>query len=124
MVRRSALQGLMERGDVRALPLAVECLHTGKPQGRIQAVSAIVKLGKGDAEATRTILGLERDPEIRMRAEAAKALAEVQDSSLVPLLESWLEAEVSGRVRRKLREALYVLQGGALDSGARGAAAK
>jgi aminopeptidase N len=122
MVRRSALLGLMDRGDARALPLAVESLHTGKTQGRIQAVTAIVKLGKADAEATRTVLALERDPDIRMRAEAATALAEVQDSSLVPPLESWLEAEVSGRVRRKLREALYVLKGGAGDPSGRDAA--
>lgn len=106
-IRKNVLQGLVERNDRASLPLVFDCLGSGKIQGRLEAIKAIAKIGKGDV--TRTLLSLKTSADPRIRSEAASNLAEMKDPSILPELKAWLETEESGRVRGPLRETIYLL---------------
>jgi aminopeptidase N len=117
IVRYRLFQGFAERGDTRAVPLAIDYLLHGKEfQGRMLAARAVGKLGKGDEKAKEALLSIQHDQDTFVREDAALAVADLQDSSSVPALEEWLASEMDGRVRRRLRESIHVLKERVLET--------
>jgi aminopeptidase N len=111
-IRRMAILGLAERADKKALPLLFQCLQRGKIQGRLEAIDAIGKLGKGEPDVLKTILSLGKDRNERIRTRAARVLGEMQDRTVLEVLRSWLQTESSGDVRRAIRESIFLLSEG------------
>lgn len=117
IVRFGIFQGFAEMGDQRAVPLAIDYLLHGKHfYGRMYAAYALGKLGRNDAKAIDSLLSMKSDPDTYVKEAAAEGLGMLNDSSLIPSLESWLEAEMEGRVRRMLRESIYNLKQRASES--------
>ena len=116
-VRYRAYLGLAERKDVpESLVLAIDGLKNGKEyQGRMGATVAIGRLGQGKPEALDALLSMKKDDDLRSRAAAAAQLHKVAEKSAIPEIEKWLASEESGRVRRRLREAIYFLGEGTTD---------
>ncbi len=111
VVRKMVFMGFTERADIRAYPLALSYLADGKESsGRVQAIRTIGTLGMGQSDTKDVLLSLEQDSDLRVREEAAVMLGELQDVSVVPFLKEWLEREVWGRVSRRLRESIYILE--------------
>jgi aminopeptidase N len=111
IVRFRVFYGFSEMDDPRAIPIAIEELEHGKwHQGRMLAAFCLGKIGRGDERARKALLASERIPNVYVREEAASALGELGDTSLVRELESWLSRETEGRVRRRLRESIHLLK--------------
>jgi aminopeptidase N len=113
VVRARALEGLGATGDERALPI-LEATYTGKArfQSRRAAVAAVARLTEGTQNARRGRELLERaldDRDFRVRMEAASGLVTLQDGRAIPALERAARAELDGRARRRLREAMAEL---------------
>jgi aminopeptidase N len=107
-VRYRTFLGFEQRQDKRALELARKHLvEPGEYNGRIGAARVLGKLGKGDSEAVRALLSIEKDPDIYVRDGAALGLSFLQDPTLIPQLEDWLSREPVGKVRRSLRDAIF-----------------
>jgi aminopeptidase N len=107
-IRYRTFLGFEGRRDKRALELAKKYLvEPGEHNGRIGAARVLGKLGKGDPEAARTLLSMEKEPNIYVRDGAALALAFIQDPALIPQIEEWLSREPVGKVKRSLREAIF-----------------
>jgi aminopeptidase N len=115
-IRYRAFLGFAELKNQRAIPFAEDYLQRGKEyQGRIGASYAIGKLGKGNAQALRALLGTRHTDEFRVRAEAASSVALLEDTSAIKDLEEWLSNEKMGSVRRRLRESIDRLKQSAVS---------
>jgi aminopeptidase N len=113
VIRARALEGLGALGDERAWPL-VEAAYVPAStfQARRAAVSAMVRLGDGTPLARRARERVEQaldDNDFRVRAEAAAGLATLGDGRSLPALERAMRAELDGRAKRRMREALAEL---------------
>ncbi|MHB1867891.1 MAG: M1 family aminopeptidase [Nitrososphaerales archaeon] len=116
-IRYRAFLGFAELKNPKALPLAIEYLQNGKEyQGRNGAAHAIGKIGRGDPAALKALLSARSMADIRVRAECAGAVANLEDATAIPQLEGWLSNETSGRVRRRLRETINRLRESANQS--------
>jgi aminopeptidase N len=110
-VRYRAFLGFAELKSPLVLPLAEDYLKNGRwSWGKIGAVHAVAKSGKGRPEALELLLSLQSDPDARIRGASAAAIAELGDFTIVTQLEEWLAKETEGRTERRLREAIYLLQ--------------
>jgi aminopeptidase N len=118
-IRTRAIEGLGASGDARALPIVeAEWRRAGSGSflARRAAMAAVAELAAGtrDTRAARDLLdeGL-RDPDFRVRGEAAAALARLGLPEVVPAIERALAAELDGRARRRMTEAIRDLHEGA-----------
>jgi aminopeptidase N len=114
VVRSRALEGLGATGDEEALPVVRREYRASAPfQTRRAALAATTRLSEGTlhARAARELLekGLD-DRDFRVRIEAAQSLAVIADGRAVPALERALAAELDGRARRRIREAITDLR--------------
>jgi aminopeptidase N len=114
VVRSRALDGLGATGDEEALPVVRREFRPDAPfQTRRAALAATARLSEGtlQARAARELLerGLD-DRDFRVRIEAAQSLAMLADGRAVAALERALAAELDGRARRRLREAITDLR--------------
>jgi aminopeptidase N len=121
VIRWRALEGLGWCGDERAVPL-LEAAYVPEAsfQARRAVVAAMARLCEGTASARRARELLERalgDRDFRVRMEAASGLITLGDSRSIPALERAARAELDGRAKRRLREAV-------VDIVERGAAAE
>ncbi len=109
-VRYRAFLGFAELKSPAVLPLAEGYLKSGKwSWGKIGAVHAVSKSGKGHQEALELLLSLQSDPDGRIRGAAASAIADLGDSNTLPALEEWLSREPEGRAARRIRETIFAL---------------
>jgi aminopeptidase N len=116
VIRARALEGLGASGDEAALPVVrAELRPDAQFQARRAAVAALARLSEGTLEARRARelceLALE-DRDFRVRIEASSALVLLGDPRAVPALERAAAAELDGRGRRRLREAITELRDG------------
>jgi aminopeptidase N len=113
-IRARALEGLGATSDEAAYPV-VEAAITRKAsfQSRRAAVTALARLSEGTANARRARERLEAvlaDPDFRVRMDAASALAELGDARSISAIERARSAELDGRVKRRLRNAVTQLR--------------
>lgn len=117
IIRYRVFQGYWEMGDQKAVPIAIDQLEHGKwHQGRMLAAYCLGKIGKGDPRAVEALFATELIPNVYIREEAAGALGELGDTSLIPQLEAWLAREPEGRTRRRLRESINQLKEKVLEA--------
>jgi aminopeptidase N len=117
IVRFRVFYGFWQMDDPRAIPIAIEQLERGKwHQGRMLAAFCLGKIGRGDDRARRALLAAEKISDVYVRDEAALALGQFGDTSLIGELESWLSREPEGRTRRRLRESIHLLKEKALET--------
>ena len=114
VVRSRAIEGLGATGDDEVLSTVREQYRASLPfQSRRAALAAVARLAEGTlhARAAREIeeKGLD-DRDFRVRIEAAQSLAMLADLRAVPALERALAAELDGRARRRIREAITDLR--------------
>ncbi|HEY2902070.1 MAG TPA: M1 family aminopeptidase [Polyangia bacterium] len=116
MVRTRAIEGLGATGDERAVALVKAEWRVGGPfQPRRAVVSALAELGTGTAasrEAREFIESCLLDPDFRVRGEAAAALARLGQGEAVPAIERALLAELDGRSKRRMKDAIRDLKEG------------
>jgi aminopeptidase N len=114
VIRARAIEGLGASADEGALPL-VEALFSpaASLQARRAMVSAFAHLAEGTTQARRARERLEAwlaDRDFRVRMEAASGLVQIGDVRAIRALEHAQAAEVDGRARRRLREAITDLR--------------
>ncbi len=103
--------GFAELGNVRAMPLALEYTRYGKKlRTRESAVACLGRIGKGHDEVAAHLIGLLDDPWYGVRFQAARALDDMNYVKGIHELERALSLELDGRVKRRIREALYRLK--------------
>ena len=115
VIRSRAIEGMGATGDERALSLLRAEWRSGGPfQPRRAVVAALAELAQGtEIRPTREFLEDRfSDPDFRVRMEIAVALARLGDRQSVPAIERALAAELDGRARRRMREALSDLADG------------
>jgi aminopeptidase N len=122
ILRTRAIEGLGFSGDERALPII---RGAWRPHGagvflaRRAVVVAAAELSAGTsfARAGRELVedGL-ADPDFRVRGEAAAALGRIGLPESIPAIERTLAAELDGRARRRMTEAVRALRDGARAS--------
>jgi len=116
-IRTRALEGLAVCGDEAAFAaLRDEWRPGGAFQSRKALVAAVaeVAVGTPHARAARELLeSLITDPDFRVRGEVAAALARLGDVQAIAAIERALAAELDGRSRRRMREAITELREGA-----------
>jgi aminopeptidase N len=117
VVRTRTIEGLGATGDERAIPIVKgEWKPGGSFLGRRAVVMAMAELGTGTAHARQArefIEGCFSDADFRVRGEAASSLARIGLADAVPAIERALAAELDGRARRRMAEAIRELH----DSG-------
>jgi len=118
LLRARAIEGLGFSGDERALALIAGAWRpygAGVYLARRAVVVAAAELATGtpQARAARELvedcLG---DPDFRVRGEAATALARLGMPEAIPKIERTLAAELDGRARRRMGDALRALRDG------------
>ncbi|HVU49184.1 MAG TPA: M1 family aminopeptidase [Polyangia bacterium] len=119
ILRTRAIEGLGFSGDERALAVI---RGAWRPHGagvflaRRAVVIAAAELSAGTSfaragrELVEDCLG---DPDFRVRGEAAAALARIGLPEAVPAIERTLAAELDGRARRRMTDAIRALRDGA-----------
>jgi aminopeptidase N len=114
VIRARALDGLGATGDEAALPVArAQYRPAASFQVRRAAIAAVARLAEGTLEARRARELLETaldDRDFRVRIEAASSLAMLGDPRAVAALERAAAAELDGRARRRLKEAIAELR--------------
>ena len=110
VIRARALEGLGATGDERAMPvLEAAYVPQASFQARRAALHGISVLCDGTPLARRGREALERglvDRDFRVRMEAAAGLATLGDARAIPALERAGRAELDGRAKKRLREAV------------------
>ena len=110
MIRARALEGLGATGDERALPtLETAYARRASFQARRAALQGVARIAEGTALGRRARELLERgldDEDFRVRVEATAGLVTLGDAKAVPAMERAMRAELDGRVKRRLREAI------------------
>jgi aminopeptidase N len=114
MIRARAIEGLGATGDETALPLVETAFVPGASiYARRAVVAALARLAEGTLHVRRArerIEGWLADPDFRVRMESASALALLADGRAVPAIEAALHAELDGRAKRRMREAISELR--------------
>jgi aminopeptidase N len=114
VIRTRALDGLGATADEEALPIVrAEYRPSASFQSRRAAIAATARLAEGTAHARRARELLETaldDRDFRVRIEAASSLVLLADGRAVPSLERALAAELDGRARRRIKEAIAELR--------------
>ncbi len=114
VIRARAIEGMGATGDEAALPLVEAAFVTSASvYSRRAAVAAFARLAEGTLQVHRArerIEGWLSDPDFRVRMEAASALALLADARAVPAIEAALRAELDGRAKRRMREAISDLR--------------
>jgi aminopeptidase N len=112
IVRTHAFKGFAEKSDARAIPLALDYAKNGnETHGKVAAISYLGKVSKHDSQKIKDFLFEMKDAlDPRLKTEAVVALGNLEDPKIITLLQSWLETEIYGGVRRKLRELIYQLE--------------
>jgi aminopeptidase N len=118
VIRSSALLGMTELKDERALPIAIEWTRRGKSNPvRGVATSALGKLGllsdRAKEQAYDRLVELLPDEWLRVRLNAVAALAELKEMKAVGELARTVDRDLDGRVIRSAREAMARLREGA-----------
>jgi aminopeptidase N len=118
VIRSSALLGLGELRDERALPIALEWTQRGKSNPvRGTATTVVGRIGKlSDQAKDRAydrLVELLRDDWLRVRLNAIGALVELKDMRAVAELGRTADRDLDGRVIRNAREAVQRLREGA-----------
>jgi aminopeptidase N len=110
IIRARALEGLGASADERALPILEAAYSPAASfQARRAALAGLVRIAEGTPNARRARELLERglgDRDFRVRMEAAQGLATLGDSKAIPALERAARAELDGRAKRRLRQAV------------------
>jgi len=113
VIRTRAIEALGATGDEHAIPIVKgEWRPGGSFFARRAVVMAMAELGTGTAHARQArefIEGCFSDPDFRVRGEAASSLARVGLPEAVPAIERALAAELDGRARRRMAEAIREL---------------
>ncbi len=113
VVRAGAIEGLANLRDDRALPHVVARTRYGVPtRARRAAIMAIPKLAS-DRKARETLEELLDGADPYLRVDVARAILELGDIKARAALQRQLERDLDGRVRRRIREVLRELGGGA-----------
>jgi aminopeptidase N len=118
VIRSSALLGFTDLKDERALPIAIEWTKRGKSNPvRGIATSALGKLGqlsdRAKDQAYDRLVELLTDEWLRVRLNAAAALAELKETKAIGELNRAVDRDLDGRVIRAAREAIVRLREGA-----------
>ena len=119
VIRQYACIGLGELREPEetrnaALALLRSELPWGHPQqSRRAAADALGRLGEGKPEIRAALVDLLDDPDFRMRNSVVNALAWLNDARAVGPLETQLERELDGRVKRRIKEVVRDLREGA-----------
>jgi aminopeptidase N len=118
IIHTRAIEGLGATGDERAIPI-VKGEYRADGGGiflaRRAAVTATAELAVGTAHARAAREFIEdslRDPDFRVRSEAAAALARLGQPEAVPAIERARAAELDGRARRRMGDAIRDLRDG------------
>jgi aminopeptidase N len=113
VIRTRAIEALGASGDEHAIPIVkAEWRPGGSFFARRAVVMAMAELGTGTPHARQArefIEGCFSDPDFRVRGEAASSLARVGLAEAVPAIERALAAELDGRARRRMAEAIREL---------------
>jgi aminopeptidase N len=116
IIRARALEGLGAIGGERAIHLLRDAWRPGGAfQSRKALVMALVEAGRGTPHIRAVREFLEDrfdDPDFRVRGDIAAGLARLGDADAVPAIERALAAELDGRARRRMREAITDLREG------------
>jgi aminopeptidase N len=114
VIRARAIEGLGATGDEAALPIVEAAFaDSASIYARRAAVTALARLAEGTLHVRRARERLEgwlSDPDFRVRIDAASALATLGDGRAVPAIEAALRAELDGRAKRRMREAISDLR--------------
>ena len=111
VIRARALEGLGATGDERALPVLEARLRApgarSRRGGRPCRAWPASPRARRWARRARELLerGLD-DEDFRVRVEAAAGLVTLSDAKAIPAMERAMRAELDGRVKRRLREAI------------------
>jgi aminopeptidase N len=110
VIRTRAIDGLGATADERAIPVvAAEWKPAASFLSRRAVVTAMAELGAGTVHARKArefIEGCLRDADFRVRGEAASALGRVGLPEAVPAIERAMAAELDGRAKRRMRDAI------------------
>jgi aminopeptidase N len=113
-IRARAIDGLGATGDEAAIPLVEEAFATsGSIYAKRAAVAALGRLAEGTKHVRRARERCEAwlsDPDFRVRLDAATALNLLGDLRAIPAIEAALKAELDGRTKRRLRDAMNDLR--------------
>ncbi|HEV3032177.1 MAG TPA: M1 family aminopeptidase [Polyangia bacterium] len=118
ILRTRAIEGLGFSGDERALPVirgAWRAYGAGVFLARRAVVVAAAELSAGTsfARAGRELVeDCLADPDFRVRGEAAAALGRIGLPEAIPAIERTLAAELDGRARRRMTDAIRTLRDG------------
>jgi aminopeptidase N len=118
VIRSSALLGMTDLKDERALPIAIEWTRRGKSNPvRGVAASTLGKLGllndRARDQAYDRLVELLSDEWLRVRLNAVTALGELKEMKAVGELGRTIDRDLDGRVIRFAREAIARLREGA-----------
>jgi aminopeptidase N len=116
VVATRAIEGLGRCGDERALALIRDAARPGASwSARRAIVGAWAELarGTGIARAARELIeGRLTDRDFRVRGEAAAALGRLGLADAIPAIRGALAAELDGRARRRMNDAIRELEAG------------
>ncbi len=118
VIRRMALEGMVELRDERAIAVAEESARVGKPTMlRVSAIRALGKLGEDQTGARKTkildtLTGYLEEPLFRIRYSAVEALGELRDDRAIPALQSLRSRELDARIKRRTEEVIRKLKEG------------
>jgi aminopeptidase N len=112
-----AIEGLGRTGDERALPLIRAAWRAGAAFPAHRAVvAALSDLARGTGMARAARESIEErlhDPDFRVRGEAAAALGRLGLAEAIPPIRNASAAELDGRARRRMNDAIRALEDGA-----------
>ena len=107
-VRNRAAEALGQVGSRLDVPRLIHALHDPEWVVRASAASSLGSLG-GSKTRQALIQALRQDMHPSVRRDAAIALADLHDRSLIPVLESVLARETEALARVGMLRALYLL---------------
>jgi aminopeptidase N len=117
VIASRAIEGLGKTGDGRALPLIRDAWRPGAAFPAHRAVvAALAELARGTDLARTARESIEerlRDPDFRVRGEAAAALGRLGLTEAIPTIRGAIAAELDGRARRRMLDAIRALEDGA-----------
>jgi aminopeptidase N len=117
VIASRAIEGLGKTGDERALPLIRAAWRAGAAFPAHRAVvAALSDLARGTGMARAARESIEErlsDPDFRVRGEAAAALGRLGLAEAIPPIRSAIAAELDGRARRRMNDAIRALEDGA-----------
>jgi aminopeptidase N len=120
VIRSRAIEGLGKSGDERAFPIIREAWRGSAPwvtRRAIVAALADLARGTGIVRAAREFIETRlSDRDFRVRGEAASALARLGAIEAVAALRNARAAELDGRARRRIEDAIRDLESGTRPS--------